>query len=121
LRRAIEVSIPTQSFAVRSQKQPLAFVRRMTDIRAANQHRQAVHFCRVKDLWRPSAGFAPRTRTCVRLDIAWIDSVAAFRACQDRPKVVPATQVSVEKRRPLLPREVLIAPMHQPNQDRVKV
>jgi hypothetical protein len=79
----------------------------------------AVHFCRVKCLRRPSTGFAPRARACMRLDIAWINSVAALRARQHRSKVVPATQVSVEKRRPFLSREVLIAPMHETDQDRV--
>ncbi|MFO0204346.1 MAG: hypothetical protein ACK528_14605, partial [Alphaproteobacteria bacterium] len=80
----------------------------------------AVNFCRVKDLWRASAGFAPHPRTCMRLNIKWINNVAALRARQHRPKVVPATQVSVEKRWPFLSREVLIAPMHEPDQDWVK-
>lgn len=56
----------------------------------------------------------------MRLDIAWINSVAALGARQHRSKVVPTTPVSVKKRRPFLSREVLITPMHKPDQDRVK-
>jgi hypothetical protein len=78
-----------------------------------------VHFRRVERRRRTST-FAPRTRACVRLDSAWINCFAALRAGQDRSKVVPTIQVPVKKRRPILAGKVLIAPMHKPNQDRVK-
>jgi hypothetical protein len=53
------------------------------------------------------------------LDIPWIDSLAAFRAGQLGAKVVPTAHVSMEKRRPILSRKVLIPPVHKPNQDRI--
>jgi hypothetical protein len=56
----------------------------------------------------------------MRLDSAWIDRFAALRAGQHRSKIVPATNVAVKKRRPFLPRKVLIAPMHEPKQNGVK-